>query len=201
MATLVSRGTVGIDALRSVLVRRAEHIEQLARLSIDSKFATDPEGLERTLETERERLIRLERAILTLEASQAVDLVTATEVNVASIRDGVGAAEHALTRAPAAAAAAKNIEHSVLRTSAEIVDERLALLSPLLNELYSRLRPHNDWRSIQYSIRGDVRRFLSLSKFSPVPLLLAAFKGKASSGRAASRSKCVAGESSRPDRG
>jgi DNA repair exonuclease SbcCD ATPase subunit len=32
----------------------------------------------------------------------------------------------------------------------------------LLNELYQRLRPHADWRTIDYSIRGDVRRFLSL---------------------------------------
>jgi chromosome segregation protein len=35
-------------------------------------------------------------------------------------------------------------------------------MSPLLNELYQRLRPHLNWREIEYSIRGDVRRFLSL---------------------------------------
>jgi DNA repair exonuclease SbcCD ATPase subunit len=46
--------------------------------------------------------------------------------------------------------------------SAEIIDERLAQISPLLNELYQRLRPHADWKTIDYSIRGDVRRFLSL---------------------------------------
>jgi ABC-type taurine transport system ATPase subunit len=38
----------------------------------------------------------------------------------------------------------------------------LARISPLLNELYQRLRPHANWRTIDYSIRGDVRRFLSL---------------------------------------
>jgi chromosome segregation protein len=147
------------NALRT---RQAAHIEQFTRLGVDFKFTRDPEGLERAHEAERERLIGLERAILTLEASQAVELVTSTEVRVTSIRESVGVAENALARAQAAAAAAKNIEHSVSRTSAEIVDERLALISPLLNELYVRLRPHNEWRSIQYSIRGDVRRFLSL---------------------------------------
>ena len=42
------------------------------------------------------------------------------------------------------------------------MDERLASISPLLTELYYRLRPHRYWRSIDYMIRGDVRRFLSL---------------------------------------
>ncbi|MBY0144216.1 chromosome segregation protein SMC, partial [Methylorubrum populi] len=31
-----------------------------------------------------------------------------------------------------------------------------------LNELYQRLRPHSEWRTIDYGIRGDVKRFLSL---------------------------------------
>jgi chromosome segregation protein len=48
------------------------------------------------------------------------------------------------------------------RTSGEIVDERLAALSPLLSELYTRLRPHVDWQEVAYHIRGDVKRFLSL---------------------------------------
>ena len=44
----------------------------------------------------------------------------------------------------------------------EVSDERLASLKPVLTEFYQRLRPHSDWRSIRYSIRGDVTRLLSL---------------------------------------
>ena len=62
----------------------------------------------------------------------------------------------------AAVTSAREIERSVKRVSAEIIDERLAQISPMLNELYQRLRPHADWRTIDYSIRGDVKRFLSL---------------------------------------
>jgi DNA repair exonuclease SbcCD ATPase subunit len=51
---------------------------------------------------------------------------------------------------------------TVKRFSAEAVEDRLAAIKPLFTELYSRLRPHIDWRSVDYSIRGDVRRFLSL---------------------------------------
>ena len=54
------------------------------------------------------------------------------------------------------------MERSVRRVGAEITDERLAEISPLLNELYQRLRPHTDWRTIHYRIRGEIRKFLSL---------------------------------------
>jgi len=43
-----------------------------------------------------------------------------------------------------------------------MVDEQLAALSPLLVELYERLRPHVDWQKVRYNLRGDVRRMLSL---------------------------------------
>lgn len=50
----------------------------------------------------------------------------------------------------------------VKRFSAEAVEDRLAAIKPLFTELYLRLRPHIDWRRVDYSIRGDLRRFLSL---------------------------------------
>ena len=59
-------------------------------------------------------------------------------------------------RPPMVAAAA------IKRVSGELVDERLAELSPLLTELYARLKPHVDWPTVSYLMRGDVRRFLSL---------------------------------------
>lgn len=78
------------------------------------------------------------------------------------LRGEVDGAANRLARAQSAAEAAKSLDRSVKRTNAEIVDERLAMISPLLSELYQRLRPHREWRDIDYSIRGDVRRLLSL---------------------------------------
>jgi chromosome segregation protein len=48
------------------------------------------------------------------------------------------------------------------RASAETLDQRLDRMLPLMSELYRRLRPHPVWRDIEYSIRGDVKRFLKL---------------------------------------
>lgn len=142
--------------------REAKHISLFQEHNLNPALATDPDALERQLNIERSRLIDLERAILTLEASQSVERITNLEVRISSLRENVENAANRLGRMQTAVALARSMEHGVRRTSAEIIDERLALISPLLNELYQRLRPHADWRSIEYSVRGDVRRFLSL---------------------------------------
>ena len=49
------------------------------------------------------------------------------------------------------------------RVAGELVDERLAQLQPLLMELYERLRPHVEWATVGYRVRGDVRRFMRLT--------------------------------------
>jgi chromosome segregation protein len=143
--------------------REAAYIALLAAIGlVEISLVREPDKLEAWFENERNRLIELERAILTLEASQSVQVISDLEERLATLRREVDAAADRVTRAQAAVSLAKNLERGVRRASAEIVDERLALISPLLSELYQRLRPHADWRTIEYSIRGDVRRFLSL---------------------------------------
>lgn len=48
----------------------------------------------------------------------------------------------------------------IRRVSREALEERLASLSPLLSELYARLKPHVDFTQIKYRMRGDVKRLL-----------------------------------------
>ena len=48
------------------------------------------------------------------------------------------------------------------RAAAETLDQRLERVLPLMSELYQRLNPHPVWRDMEYSIRGDVKRFLKL---------------------------------------
>ncbi|UVK47722.1 AAA family ATPase [Mesorhizobium sp. AR07] len=142
--------------------REEAHVEFLGLHDLGFQFAQDADGLEHELLAERDRLINLERALLTLEASQAVSRIAALEDQVAALRTDVDSAADLIAISQAAVASAKVIERAVRRVSAEIIDERLAQISPLLNELYQRLRPHAAWRTIDYRVRGDVRRFLSL---------------------------------------
>lgn len=142
--------------------REQAHVELFERHGLDFRFVQDPDGLEQHLTVERDRLINLERALLTLELSQSVSRIASLEDRVAAFRKDADTAAAQIENTERALATAKAIDRGVRSISGEIIDERLAQISPLLNELYQRLRPHYDWRSIEYSIRGDVRRFLSL---------------------------------------
>ncbi len=150
------------DELRRLREEEAEHVDFYTQWGLDHRFIQDPDGLEQAISVERDRLIDLERALLVLEASQAVSRMSSIESNITALRADVEKLANAVSQSQNAVTAAREIERSVRRVSAEIIDERLAQISPLLNELYQRLRPHADWRTIDYSIRGDVRRFLSL---------------------------------------
>jgi DNA repair exonuclease SbcCD ATPase subunit len=148
--------------LRTLRAREEAHIEIFERYGLNPANAADPDALDREALDEREQLVELERALNALEASRAVDALTSVDARVSVLRRQADAAADELARAQSAVASAKSLEKSVRRSAGEIVDERLARISPLLNEIYQRLRPHANWRSIDYSIRGDVRRFLSL---------------------------------------
>ena len=148
--------------LRTLRAREEAHIEIFERYGLNPANAANPDALDREALDEREQLVELERALNALEASRAVDALTSVDARVSVLRRQADAAADELARAQGAVASAKSLEKSVRRSAAEIVDERLAGISPLLNEIYQRLRPHANWRSIDYSIRGDVRRFLSL---------------------------------------
>ncbi|MDQ2188213.1 AAA family ATPase [Alcaligenaceae bacterium A4P071] len=150
------------DDLRKLRAQEAAHVEFYDQWRLDHAHIQDPEALELAVASERDRLIDLERALLVLEASQAVSRMSSVESNIAVLRDEIEKMARTVGQSQSAVTAAREIERSVRRVSAEIIDERLAQISPLLNELYQRLRPHADWRTIDYSIRGDVRRFLSL---------------------------------------
>lgn len=142
--------------------REQAHVEVFERHGLAFRFVQDPDGLEQHRTAERDRLINLERAVLTLEVSQSVSKLASLEDRIAAFRKDADAAAAQVENTERALATAKAIDRGVHSISGEIIDERLAQISPLLNELYQRLRPHYDWRSIEYSIRGDVRRFLSL---------------------------------------
>lgn len=152
-----------LDSEQSRLVNREQaHVELFEIHNLELRFVRDPYGLEQQLAAERDRLINLERALLTLEVSQSVSKLSSLEDRIVTLRKEADSAAAEVENSERALAAAKAVDRGVRSISGEIIDERLAQISPLLNELYQRLRPHHDWRSIEYSIRGDVRRFLSL---------------------------------------
>lgn len=71
-------------------------------------------------------------------------------------------AQERFGRARKAGAGAQALHDAARRAASETLDRRLERVLPLMSELFRRLRPHPVWNDIEYSIRGDVRRFLKL---------------------------------------
>ena len=132
------------------------------KLGLNLTYIENSALLEEAMNRDRDRLIDLERALVVLESSQFVSRISQLEHDIAEIRQEVDRGAESSSRGRSALAVAQNMERTVKRVNGEIIDEKLAEISPLLNELYQRLRPHTDWRTIQYHIRGEVRKFLSL---------------------------------------
>ncbi len=131
-------------------------------LDVDQSSSGVLEVARNAVERHRSDLQRLEEAIATLEASALLDRLVELERLIDKRKRETKVIEGRIAKLGSAESRAREALAFVRRVSGELVDERLAALSPLLKELYSRLRPHIDWPQVDYHIRGDVRRFLSL---------------------------------------
>ncbi|MGO9445114.1 MAG: AAA family ATPase [Thiobacillaceae bacterium] len=99
------------------------------------------------------RILETLRLRLDLERAQRAVIDTNTRLARAQERFG---------RARKAWVGAQALHDAARRAAAETLDRRLERVLPLMSELFRRLRPHPIWNDIEYSIRGDVRRFLKL---------------------------------------
>ena len=137
------------------------------------------------LEVERTSIARNLRILDAISVSRLLARAIEDEK---SARDRISRAEMRLGRARLAEGRAKAIYDAARRAAAETLDQRLERVLPLMSELYKRMRPHPIWQDIEYSIRGDVRRFLKLRLV--IRLIRSLFFRAASAGRQGWRSCC-----------
>ena len=120
-------------------------------------------ALEAALSTVRLSLEPIESALAALESSAAYARLVEQERALAQERERLVFVENSLEAAQRASSHQAEASRAVRRVAGELVDERLAQLEPLLVELYERLRPHVQWSTVGYRVRGDVRRFMRLT--------------------------------------
>ena len=114
------------------------------------------------IEEERKRRESIAREVGILDTISLNEVLgRAVETRDGAV-EGVRRAELRLGKARLAETRARAIHDAVRRAAAETLDQRLGRVLPLMSELYRRLRPHPIWDDIEYSVRGDVRRFLKL---------------------------------------
>jgi len=129
------------DEKRRLRAQERAHVEFYDKASLDYRFIQDPDGLEQEIARERDRLIELERALLILDSSQSVSRISSIEGQIAALRDEMEKLADAVSRSQAALASAREIERSVRRVSAEIIDERLAQIRSVTQRAVSAPAP------------------------------------------------------------
>tara|TARA_E500000318_G_C3568988_1_gene216946 strand:+ start:2994 stop:5012 length:2019 start_codon:yes stop_codon:yes gene_type:complete len=132
---------------------------RLTEFSMDNAKLEDIADRMSSLESERQAITDDLHLIDTISVDRAI-LRAAS--NQESAKEEVRRVEFRLGRARLAETRAKAMYDAVRRAAAETVDQRLGRVLPLMSELYKRLRPHPVWDDIEYSVRGDVNRFLKL---------------------------------------
>lgn len=130
------KGGVGDDATADAIRQRANHLRE-------------------TLEEAQRDLRVLDTLRFNRELERAQGIASEVAARHSRAQDRLG-------RAQKSEAVAHAFHDAARRAAAETLDLRLDRVLPLMSELYQRLRPHPIWKDIEYSIRGDVRRFLKL---------------------------------------
>jgi DNA repair exonuclease SbcCD ATPase subunit len=125
--------------------------------------ANDAQVAQTLLFAKRENLVRLERALSVLEASNAIDRVKTLEGRITTLRERSDKESAKLAAAEKAAEAARQIDTSAKTVANEILTEQFDTVMPLLKELYRRLRPHANWAEIESDFGGKIRGSLNFT--------------------------------------
>jgi chromosome segregation protein len=154
----------------AALTRRAEILQEKLKAVQETymrfSFAareTDPAGAQQMIFAEREHLVKMERALSVLEASNTVDRVGALESKVTSLRARAEQEAARLASVEKAIESARQINNAAKTVANEILTEQFDTVMPLLRELYRRLRPHADWSEIESDFGGKVRGSLNFT--------------------------------------
>jgi DNA repair exonuclease SbcCD ATPase subunit len=151
-----------LSSLNETLRSRAKEIQnKLTSLRFQSDSLPSAEQLEEQIAVKRQLISNIEKCLVVIETSRLIDRLTTVERQVQTAQQHAETAERKLRTLRNVLSSAQNLAFEINRLSGEIVDEQLAALSPLLSELFLRLRPHLNWLEVDYHLRGEVRHFLS----------------------------------------
>ena len=156
-----NRTSDGAEAARTKAVTTVANFDQRRKVLAIAADATVEHvsarvaELRKSLDAGQKDLRVLETLRLSAELERAQRAEADAKARLARAQDRFG-------RARKAEAGAHALHDAARRAASETLDRRLERVLPLMSELYRRLRPHPIWTDIEYSIRGDVRRFLKL---------------------------------------
>jgi chromosome segregation protein len=147
------------NVLASLIAETRQQAEAVGLATSDEHLSADQ--VRNHIEALRGRTCRLEEGVGWLETSSVTEVVQSLEAELEEAKARANEAFATTSRTEKAIGKLKEAHKITRSLIGEIIDEQLSELSPLIEEIYRRLRPHVEWTSIKYRLRGDVRRMLS----------------------------------------
>lgn len=152
-----------IEADAEVFEADAQRLAEMAAgAGISADVALSRASVDSELSVVRRSLGVIQHALATVEAETDTGRLADLERTVVAVQQECDDLSARQTKVEAARERGKSASKTIRRVAGEVLEDKLVSLAPLLSDLYLRIRPHANWRDVQYRLRGDVRRFLSL---------------------------------------
>ncbi len=146
--------------LKNQEAERAKIHNQAVALGL-ADFTNDILGLDERLEQIRTIGSRLRESEARLSSIQSASRIEHLETETAQIRSRIDELAGQVAARRATLDRAESLNDLAKAFPKEILEEQFETVMPLLKELYRRLRPHLDWREIDYSFGGRVMASLN----------------------------------------
>lgn len=143
--------------VEGIIARFESRRAQLAVASVESR-----EGLKQVIAELHSSVQRAEKDVRVLETLRLNEALETALRKESEAKTRLARAQEQFGRSRKAETGCQALHDAARRAASETLDQRLEQVLPLMSELYRRLRPHPVWSDIEYSLRGDVRRFLRL---------------------------------------
>jgi len=148
------------ERLRSQEVERARLKNEALALGL-AEFANDILGFDERLEQIRIVGSRLRDSHARLASSQSASKIESLDIEISQIRSRIDELAGQVAAKRSILDRAQSLNDLAKAFPKEILEEQFETVMPLLKELYRRLRPHVDWREIDYSFGGRVMASLN----------------------------------------
>ena len=116
--------------------------------------------LEREINERRRLRTRLDENVSDVEASLALENIENLQDKFDEAQQKLEETREALRHTRERKEQADKVRKLVKREDEQVHKDRIRKLAPLLTELYSRLRPHVDWKNLETKVRGEIQLFL-----------------------------------------
>lgn len=166
-SSLISQLNSVQERVDDVLEPEEEAVEE-----VDEKAATDGQDikgeipdldsskLEREINERRRMRTQLDEKVSDVEASLALEKIESLQSKLDEEQKKQDETQEELRYTREEVEQADKVRKRIEREEGQVHKDRIDKLAPLLTELYSRLRPHVDWKNLETKVRGNIQLYL-----------------------------------------